>query len=198
MCKLGCSVLTTRPTRRRSQSRHFHCSQRTLTPESTAATTLPVLQSQQRSLCACCYARPYCHVSIHAQRALRIRPAGRPGKSLLKLSVPGSPRIAYLLRPPHLSMRVDACRCVSMRVDAASRCPPSASILVALCRSSQPWLAYSCSSLQLHSIQLQHLATGADSCSSEELFRATNRQGRRTLLRGASFARFFSGYRGLL
>ena len=72
----------------------------------------------------------------------RLADPSKPEKSLLKLSVPGSPRIAYLLRPPHLSMHVDA----------ASRCPPGASTLVALCRSSQSWPAYSCSSLQLHSI----------------------------------------------
>lgn len=121
--------------------------------EPTAATTLPVLQSQRRSYCACCAAvMSKCPPSSPCEAVEQ----ASPERVTIEIADPHESRT----QPSHLISR-----CRSMRVDAASRCPPSAT-LVSLCRSSQPWPAYSCSSLQQLSV-LPHPA--ASTCPTRKM-----------------------------
>jgi hypothetical protein len=114
------SLLTPRPTVRCSQLRCSYHRRRALMLERTAATTLPVLQSQRRSHCVCCAAVPSKCLQLALQGSLS-RPALNEC-ALLKLPAAGSPNESRRATfAPHLSMP----RCRSMRVDVASRCPPA-------------------------------------------------------------------------
>lgn len=139
------SVITPGPLHLPSQLACFHQWRRALMLERTAATTLPALQSQRRSHCAC---RPAvlstCIPSSPCKAIDQAQPWTSDHGNCRRPAPLESCMTAFA---PHLSMQVDAGQCVSMRVsmhvNAASRCP-----LVSLCRNSQSWPAYSCNYLR--------------------------------------------------